>query len=420
MAQAATTDELVLRLRRSGLVPPAELDPYLAALPPGLPPRTVLDRLIADHFLTPFQAERLAAGKYKGFLLGGYIILDKIGAGGMGQVYLAEHTAMRRLVAVKVLNIPVNEDAIAKERFLREARAAAVLNHANIVRVFDLNREGQLPYLVMEYVEGLSLQSHITRNGPVAPPTAADWGRQVALGLQHAHEKGLVHRDVKPGNILVDRHGIVRVLDFGLVRNLDEVDTKLTSQIGGKSILGTADYLAPEQAVDSSAVDIRADIYALGATVYFMIAGHPMFPDGRAAQKLMWQQWKEPPPIRTLKPDVADGLAAVIHKSVAKKADERYQTPQEFADALAPFAVGPVGPAAELIPIPPTRRFMAASLRPGDAGPYSAGGRPATGSTPSPAPRRTSGPGSGSIITPGPFYTPGSGRSIPHPSATQD
>jgi serine/threonine protein kinase len=358
MPPPATTDELVQRLRRSGLVPVPEMDAFVAELPGGLAPQDVLDRMVADRMLTPFQADRLAVGKYKGFLLGGYVILDKIGSGGMGQVYLAEHANMRRLVAVKVMPAGiVAEDAVARERFLREARAAAVLNHPNIVRVFDLNREGGLPYLVMEYIDGLSLQALVTASGPVAPGAAADYARQVALGLHHAHEKGMVHRDIKPGNVLVDRHGVARLLDLGLVRNLQDIDTRLTSQFGGQSILGTADYLAPEQAIDSSKVDTRADVYSLGATLYFLLAGHPMFPEGRTAQKLMWQQWKDPPPIRELKPDVPDGLAEAVHKAVAKKPEDRYQTPQEMADALLPFAVGPAAPDPGLIPDPPTRRW---------------------------------------------------------------
>ena len=358
MPPPASTDELVHRLRRSGLIPAPDLEAFLTELPAGLPPKQVLDRMVGERLLTTFQSERLAIGKYKGFLLGGYVILDKLGSGGMGQVYLAEHANMRRLVAIKVMPAGmVAEDAVARERFLREARAAAVLNHPNIVRVFDLNREGGLPYLVMEYIDGLSLQALVTQAGAVPPGAAADYARQVALGLHHAHEKGLVHRDIKPGNILVDRTGTARLLDLGLVRNLSDIDTRLTSQFGGQGILGTADYLAPEQAIDSSKVDTRADVYSLGATLYFLLAGHPLFPEGRTAQKLMWQQWKDPVHIRDLKPEVPEGLAEAVHKAVAKKAEERFQTPQEMADALAPFAVGPAPPDPALIPDPPTRRW---------------------------------------------------------------
>ncbi len=351
--------DLLDRVRRSGLVAPADLATFLADQPAGelatLPPNALLDRLIADKLLTPYQADRLAAGKYKGFLLGGYVILDKIGTGGMGQVFLAEHAAMRRRVAIKVLPAPVAEDPIARERFHREARSAAALDHPNIIRVFDMNREGRLLYLVMEYSEGITLLALVSKGGRLSVAAAADYARQVAVGLQHAHEGGMVHRDIKPNNLLVDRAGVVRILDLGLVRSLADADSKLTSQIGANSILGTADYLAPEQAVDSSTVDIRADIYGLGATLYFLLAGHPMFPEGKTAQKLMWQQWKDPTPIDDLRPGVPAGLGQALRKALAKKPDDRFQTPQQFADALAPYAQV-TAPASGLIPIAPPRR----------------------------------------------------------------
>ena len=338
---------------------PADLASFLADQPAGeletLPPNALLDRLMAAHLLTPYQADRLAAGKYKGFLLGGYVILDKIGTGGMGQVFLAEHAAMRRRVAIKVLPAPVADDPVARERFHREARSAAALDHPNIIRVFDMNREGRLLYLVMEYLEGITLLSLVSKVGKLSVAAAADYARQVAIGLQHAHESGMVHRDIKPNNLLVDRLGVVRILDLGLVRSLADADSKLTSQIGANSILGTADYLAPEQAVDSSTVDIRADVYGLGATLYYLLAGHPLFPEGKTAQKLMWQQWKNPTLITDLRPDVPAGLGHALRKALAKKPDDRFQTPQQFADALAPYA-RVSAPASGIIPAPPPRR----------------------------------------------------------------
>ena len=354
MPAAATADELLDRVRRSGLIPPAELDAALAALSPGDPP---LPHLLAGKLLTPFQADRLAAGKFKGFLLGGYVILDKLGAGGMGQVFLAEHTGMRRLVAIKVLGVPAEDDPQGFERFLREARAAAAVNHPNIVQVFDLNKDGRLNYLVMEHIDGVTLTALAPHHGDGIPaPAAADYCRQVALALQHGHERGLIHRDVKPNNVMVDRNGLAKLLDLGLVRFERESDSKLTSQVGKGTILGTADYLAPEQAVDSSTVDIRADVYGLGATLYFLLAGHPLFPTGKTAQKLMWQQWREPTPIRDLRPDVSAGLADVLNVALAKKPDGRWATPQDFADALAPYAVPtPIDPA--LVPVPPLRKW---------------------------------------------------------------
>src|SRR5947208_1186801 len=214
----------------------------------------------------------------------------------------------------------------------------------NIVRVFDLCQEGQLLYLVMEYVEGISLQALVARSGPVEIAAACHYARQVAFGLQHAHELGIVHRDIKPANLLLDRAGVVRILDLGLVRSEADADSGLTQQLDSRSILGTADYVAPEQAVDSSNVDIRADLYSLGATFYFLLAGRPLFPEGRTAQKLVWQQIKEPVPIDQLRPDVPADLGALIHKLLRKRPEDRFQYPHEVFDALATWTQDEVLP----------------------------------------------------------------------------
>lgn len=366
MSTAVTVPELLDRVRKSALISPEDLNNFLAdsvVAPLDEDGPALLNRLVDACLLTKFQADRIASGKYKGFVLGGYLILDQIGAGGMGQVFLAEHTTMRRMVAIKVLHLPVVDDPIARERFIREARAAAALNHANMVRVFDLNREGKLLYLVMEFIEGLTLQQWISQRGRLRVGAAINFTVQIAQALQHAHECGLVHRDVKPGNILIDRAGVARLLDLGLARNEADTDSKLTGTLG-TSILGTADYLAPEQAIDSHNVDIRADIYSLGATLYYQLAGQVLFPEGRTAQKLMYQQWKEPTPIRELNAEVPEPLAAILAKSLAKKRDERFQTPAEFAEALFPFLGDADTPPSELITKPPKRRWPTRALDP--------------------------------------------------------
>jgi eukaryotic-like serine/threonine-protein kinase len=359
MPAPTTADVLFDHLRKSGIIPLDRLDDVVGTTGPSASVKSILTRLVSEGLLTPFQADRVQVGKYKGFVLGGYIILDRLGGGGMGQVYLAEHSAMRRHVALKVLPYASAADQVARERFLREARAAATLNHPNIIKVHDLRRDGYLFYLVMEFVEGNSLAHHIARGGPLSPYAAADYARQVAYGLQHAHEHGLVHRDIKPANLLLCRDGTVKVLDLGLVRSEADAESKLTEKVG-KAILGTADYLAPEQAVDSSKVDIRADIYSLGATLYYLLAGRPMFPDGRTAQKLMYQQLKEPTPIRDLRPDVPEGLAAVLDRTIRKKADERFEEPKFLADALAEWAdLNSETPDVLLMPPPPPRWLAA-------------------------------------------------------------
>ena len=369
MPAPTTIPDLLDRLRRSGLVAPERIDGFLAGLEAsGHPPTTpgeLLTRMVDAGMITRFHADRLAAGKYKGFQLGSYLILDQLGAGGMGQVYLAEHTAMQRLVALKVLPLFSSEDAVARERFLREARAAATLDHPNIVRVFDLCQEGKLLYLVMEYVEGISLNALVGKCGPIGIAAACHYARQVAFGLQHAHQLGFVHRDIKPANLLLDRTGIIKILDLGLIRSEADAAMGLTRQLDSRTVLGTADYVAPEQAVDSSSVDIRADLYSLGATLYYLLAGRPLFPEGRTAQKLVWQQMKEPVPIDRLRPEVPPELADVVHTLLQKRPEDRYQTPLKVFEALGPFDQDEVGPPDErLLPKPPLRVLASRSAAP--------------------------------------------------------
>jgi serine/threonine-protein kinase len=349
MPPPATVAELIDRVRRSGIVPADRLEGFLVGMQTsGNPPTTAgeaLDRLREAGMITRFHAEKLAVGKYKGFHIGSYLILDQLGSGGMGHVFLAEHINMHRLVALKVLPPQAFEhDPVAKERFFREARAAGTLDHPNIVRVFDLCQEGKLLYLVMEYADGISLQAMVARHGPLDIGAACHYAGQVAFGLQHAHELGFVHRDIKPANLLLDRTGVVKILDFGLVRSEAETGVELTKQLGDRSILGTADYVAPEQAMDSSKVDIRADIYSLGATLYFLLAGRTLFPEGKTAQKLVWQQIKDPVPLERLRPEVPPELAEVIHSMLRKRPADRPQTPAEVVDALVPFVPEDVAP----------------------------------------------------------------------------
>ena len=342
----------------------------------GNPPTTaneLLARMIDAGMITQFHADKLAAGKYKGFQIGSYLILDQIGTGGMGQVYLAEHTAMRRLVALKVFPPYSADDEVAKERFLREARAAAALDHPNIMRVFDLCQEGRLLYLVMEYVDGISLQAIVSRHGPLEIAAACHYARQIAFGLQHAYELGFVHRDIKPANLILDRAGVVRILDLGLVRSEADADSGLTKQLDSKSILGTADYVAPEQAVDSSNVDIRADLYSLGATLYYLLAGRPLFPEGRTAQKLVWQQIKDPTAIDVLRPDVPAGMAAVIHKLLEKRPQDRYSTPLEVFDAFAEWDQDDVPPPDDSVMPKAPARVQASRAAMPSAGPRVSG-----------------------------------------------
>jgi serine/threonine protein kinase len=347
MAAPATTDELLDLLRKSGLIEPERIDSFVArasADPAASTPRHWAGLLVASGLLTRFQAEQILLGKWRGFTVGRYKVLERLGSGGAGTVYLCEHIKVRRKVAVKVLPTIRASNPAAVGRFHREARAAGVLNHPNLVKCHDIDQDGELHYLVMEYVDGSNLHEIVARSGPLEPVRAAQYIRQAALGLQHAHEAGLVHRDIKPANILVDRTGTVRILDLGLARFYHDDNDLLTLKYDENNVLGTADYVAPEQALNSHGVDIRADIYSMGCTFYYLLSGRPPFPGGKAAQKLIWHQVKPPTPIREVRAEVPEDLAAVLAKMLAKDPRDRYQTPAELAAALDHWAAVPVPP----------------------------------------------------------------------------
>jgi serine/threonine protein kinase len=348
MPAPANVPEFLDLARKSGLVPDAALDGLLDRLKAaGTIPPTV-DQfaavLVREGLLTFFQSKQLKLGRYKRFTIGSkYRLLELIGAGGMGAVYLCEHTLMRRLVALKVLPFEKLEDPSNLERFHREARAVAALDHPNIVRAYDIDQFEKLHFLVMEYVDGTSLQEIVARHGPMDPLRAVHYVAQAAVGLQHAHELGMVHRDVKPGNLLLERTGVIKILDMGLARFFNKQQDSVTEKYDEKCVLGTADYLAPEQAV-SSHVDIRADIYSLGGTLYFLLTGQTPFPDGTIAAKLVAHQTKHPRPVEAFRPDVPPGVLEVVRKMMAKQPEDRYQEPIEVAEALAEWADQPIDP----------------------------------------------------------------------------
>ena len=346
MPAPRSTTELIELLRKSQLVERAKLDAYLVVNPgPFESPAELSKKLRADGLITQFHAEQLLKGKHRGFFLGKYKVLDRIGLGGMGQVFLAEHVTMRRRAAIKILSPERVENHFSRERFLREARAAGQLDHPNLVRAFDVDTDNNIIFLVMEYVDGVTFHDLITRFGPITPARAGYFLWQAAQGLAYMHARGLVHRDIKPSNLLLERTGVVKILDLGLVRSEHETD-ELTRGEGVK-ILGTADYLSPEQAIDCSKVDVRADIYSLGATAYFLVTGQPPFGGDKIAQKLIAHQVKPLRPVHEIRPDVPLALSEVISKMLAKKVGERYQTPEDLAAALEVWAVNPPPPPTE-------------------------------------------------------------------------
>jgi serine/threonine protein kinase len=350
MPVPATTDDLLQLARQSGILEEKDLDAYLRGRPEALPsnPAQSAAVLVRDGLLTGFQAGQILKGKHRGFLIAGkYKLLEHLGTGGMANVFLCEHVSMRRRVALKVLPQAQAQDPGAVERFYREARAVATLDHPNIVRAHDIDRDGKLHFLVMEYVDGSSLQDIVRKKGPLPLDRAAHYIRQAAVGLDAAEHAGLVHRDIKPGNILVDRSGTVKILDMGLARFFRDEGDDITKKFDENCVLGTADYCAPEQALNSHAVDIRVDIYSLGATFYFVLTGRPPFGGGTTAQKIIWHQVKEPTPVRELRPEVPEGLAAIVAKMMAKRVEDRYQTPAEVYEALAPWAPAELAPPSE-------------------------------------------------------------------------
>ena len=352
VASAAAFLDLV---ERSGLLLPDRVDPYRDADPPP-PPPALAAALVRDRLLTKYQADHLLRGRARGYFLAGkYKVLEPVGAGGMGQVFLCEHLILHKLVAVKLLGSGAKAapPAGAVERFYREARAVAALDDRNIVRVYDVDATDGVPFMVMEYVDGIDLHRLVAASGPLAVPQACEYTRQAALGLQHAHEIGLVHRDVKPGNVLVDRAGVVKLLDLGLARfQLDTTrNQSVTERFDGQAVLGTADFIAPEQALDSSKADIRSDVYGLGCTLYYLLTGKLVWGDGSFAQKLLWHQSRTPPSVRETWPDIPEPVDAVVARMLAKDPADRFQEPGEVAEVLELWSVPRPGPPpANLLP----------------------------------------------------------------------
>ena len=347
MSLKLTAESFLTGVKQSGLTDPESVDTLIKALRgEGVDignATTIAAAMIAKGAITPWQSEKLLQGKFKGFILGRYKLLNLLGKGEMSSIYLAEHTRMKRKCAIKVLPANKVRDTSYLGRFHREAQAVASLDHPNIVRAYDVDTETEggveIHFLVMEYVEGKDIEKLLEVRQKFAVIEAADYIRQAADGLSHAHENGLVHRDIKPGNLLVDTKGVVKLLDLGLARFFRDTETESLTIKHDEKVLGTADYLAPEQAVDSHAVDERADIYSLGCTLYFALTGHPPFTDGTLVQRLLAHQTKAPPPIRKQRPDVPESLVAIVEKMMQKRKDDRYQSAAEVAAALSKWLV---------------------------------------------------------------------------------
>ena len=301
--------------------------------------KVVLSRLVQHRVLTEYQAARVEAGKTSGLILGNYRVMDRIGSGGMGIVFKAEHLRLRRQVAVKVLSLPPDPEPRLLQRFLGEIQAVAQLQHPNIVGALDAGEAASadpdaptLHYFVMEYIPGEDLEQAVRAHGPFPPAEACGLVYQVAGALAEAHKHNLVHRDIKPSNIMVTPDGQAKVLDFGLVRRFDNRMTE------PGTVLGTLDYLAPEQAHDPSAVDIRADIYGLGGTLLWCLTGRTPFPEEGAFADILFRRMTGPPPsLRARMPQAPAELDAVVTRMMARCREDRYPTPQAVMKALLGF-----------------------------------------------------------------------------------
>lgn len=337
----ASVNDLIDVLRRSALLNAVQVNELVRAR--LAEPRALGRDLLQRGWLTPYQVNQLLQGRGLELVLGPHQLLERLGEGGAGQVFKARHQHMDRVVALKMIRRELLADAEMVGRFYREIQVVSKLSHPHVVHAYDAGPIGDAHVLVMEYVEGTDLARLVRQSGPLPAAQACDFIRQAALGLQHAHEHGLVHRDIKPPNLMVDRHGTVKVLDLGLARlrgsaGMESPDTPapgdatcLLTPKGALMMMGTPDYMAPEQALDLHGADIRADIYGLGCTFYYLLTGQPPFPGGTVSQKLMRHQQAPPPEPANLPPE----LREVLTRMLAKRPEDRYPTPGDVARALA-------------------------------------------------------------------------------------
>jgi serine/threonine protein kinase len=338
MHVAGDPSSLFKLLTEYELLKPALMAEARQYLPCCADARAFAAELIRREWITPFQANKVLQGKPRELVVGPYRIQERLGEGGMGEVFKARHARMERTVALKVISRDKLDNPTAVERFNREVKAVAQLTHPNIVCAFDCGEDEGLHYLAMEYVDGPDLAKQVKQNGPLRVREACEYTRQAALGLQHAHEKGLVHRDIKPANLLLQRDtGLIKVLDFGLARFASERKTAgHLTQIG--RLVGTVDYISPEQAGDARKADIRSDIYSLGCCCFYLLTGKPPFEGEDLVSRIAARALNDAPLLRTRRADAPSGLEQIVARMLERDPRRRYSTPLEVAVALQPFA----------------------------------------------------------------------------------
>lgn len=329
-----TADSFVELLEKSGLLSAEQLAEAQSLAGDCADAKALARALVQKDLISRWQAGKLLAGRSgtREFFLGKYKLIELLGRGGMGAVFLARHTMMNRPVALKVVSKQIAKDPAALDRFLTEARAIAALDDPNIVQAYNVDSEDGQYYIVMEYVEGKDLERIVAEEGPLDFERAADYIRQAADGLAHAHGRDMVHCDVKPSNLLLSSQGVIKILDMGMAR----LGSKNGEDNGGDGrVLGTVDYLAPEQALESPNLDHRADIYSLGCTLYYLLTGRPPFAEGSLHERILKHQTQEPPPIAQLRAGAPKDLVAICRKMMAKKPEERFQSAGEVSKLLA-------------------------------------------------------------------------------------
>jgi serine/threonine protein kinase len=337
-----TTRQFVRTLVASRLLSVAEIEACCRSC--GRRPRSAGDvarALIAERKLTPFQAEMVCDGHADRLILDDYVLLRRIGAGGMGEVYLAEHRRMERKVAIKVLSRGLTSDESSRIRFHREVKAAARLSHPNIIAAYDAGEANGAQYLVMEYIPGVNLEALVGTHGPLPVRQAIDCVLQAARGLQYAHEHQIIHRDIKPANLIQSAGGVVKILDMGLARVDDSIEATLAKLTQTGAMMGTIDFMSPEQALDTRQADARSDIYSLGCTLYYLLTGRAVYDGNSMLDRLLAHRDAPIPCLAGGRLDASGRLDAVFRRMVAKRARDRYQSVAHVIDALQACLAAP-------------------------------------------------------------------------------
>jgi serine/threonine-protein kinase len=347
--QVISSEDLIQALRGSGLFTPEQSEEIVQELAPlGTDANAMMRQLVLTDRLTRYQLKKVVYGKAVELLIGPYIITEKLGEGGMGKVYQARRLeGNKETIALKVVRAALVANPVVRGRYAREVQTAGTLDHPNIVRLYDAGEANGKFYLAMEFVNGIDLARLMRDFGKVEVTEACEYARQIALGLQHAHDKGFVHRDIKPSNIVVagERHlpqatepAVVKILDLGLARAIDPDDMVVPNLTRDHTVVGTPDYMAPEQAKNSKRVDPRSDLYSLGCAMYFLLTGNVPFPRLGPIEKIIAHQTQEPVPIQKLRPDVPSAVVKLVARLMTKNPDDRIQTASELAKLLEPLS----------------------------------------------------------------------------------